>query len=232
MTTTPTACTRCGQPHPACHAHNRQGNPCRRTPEPAQTVCRYHGGASPQARAKAAQRLATAKAEAEVARLGARRDIHPADALLELVHWTAGEVDYWRTRVVLLAEEDEEALTWGTTKTKTGGDDHGTTEEAGPNVAYRMLTDASNRLANYCAAALKAGVEERRVRLAEKQGALVADVIRGILTAMFDVVVSTLRDAGQSDDAIVSALQTAWENAMPEVVPHHLRQLAAAPEGA
>lgn len=38
-----------------------------------------HPGASPQAKAKAHERLAIAKAEQEVVRLGARRDIHPAE---------------------------------------------------------------------------------------------------------------------------------------------------------
>ncbi|NUO35651.1 MAG: hypothetical protein HOQ27_11390, partial [Dermatophilaceae bacterium] len=136
---------------------------------------------------------------------------HPAEALLELVHWTAGEVDYWRARVVELADTNEDALTWGVTKTKDGGDDRGTTEEAGPNVAYRMLTDASNRLAAYAAAALKAGVEERRVRLAEKQGSLVADVIRGILTDLH--------------------LTPDQELLVATVVPNRLRQLTAT-EGA
>jgi hypothetical protein len=175
-----------------------------------------HGGASPQAKAAAERRLAIARAEAEVARLGARRDIHPAEALLELVHWTAGEVDYWRAKVVQLAETDEDALTWGVASEvhKGSGEFPGTdtTSEAAPNVAYRMLTDASNRLAAYAAAALKAGVEERRVRLAEKQGALVADVIRGILTDL--------------------NLTPEQELLVGTVVPARLRQLAAAPEGA
>ena len=199
-----------------CGAKTRNGGTCRNTPLPGTNRCRMHGGASPQAQAKAQERIAVAKAEAEVARLGARRDIHPADALLELVHWTAGEVDYWRQRVVQLADQDPDALTWGKTSetekqaTEFRGTD--TTHEAAPNVAYRMLTDASNRLAAYASAALKAGVEERRVRLAEKQGALVADVIRGILTDLH--------------------LTPEQELLVGTVVPQRLRQLAAAPEGA
>ena len=165
-----------------CGAKTRNGGTCKRSPVPGGKRCRMHGGASPQAKAAAERRLAVAAAEKEVARLGVRRDIHPAEALLELVHWTAGEVDYWRARVVEIADTDEDALTWGVTRVKDGGDDRGTTSEAGPTVAYRMLTDASNRLAAYAAAALKAGVDERRVRIAEQQGRLVADVIRGILT--------------------------------------------------
>ena len=194
-----------------CGAKTRSGGTCQRSPVPGGTRCHFHGGSSPQAQAKAQERLAVAAAEHEVVRLGARRDIHPAEALLELVHWTAGEVDYWRTKVVQLAETDEDALTWGVASEvrKGSGEFPGTdtTSEAAPNVAYRMLTDASNRLAAYAAAALKAGVEERRVRLAEKQGALVADVIRGILTDLH--------------------LTPEQELLVGTVVPQRLRQLTA-----
>jgi hypothetical protein len=44
-----------------------------------------------------------------------------------------------------------------------------------------MLVQAQDKLADYATAALKAGVEERRVRLAENQGALVAQAIRQVL---------------------------------------------------
>ena len=155
------------------------GQRCGRSATNGATVCQVHGAGSAGVKRKARQRVELANAEHEVARLGARRDIHPAEALLELVHWTAGEVDYWRHRVTQL---DDDALTWGTTRIKTGGDDRGTTEEAKPHIAYAMLERSSDRLAAYAAAALKAGVDERRIRVAEAQGALVADVIRGILT--------------------------------------------------
>jgi hypothetical protein len=140
--------------------------------------CRMHGGASPQSRAAAAARIQEAQARAAVELFAARRDIEPGPALLELVQWTAGEVDYWRQEVRLIEKND---LTWGVTRVKEGGDDRGTTREAKPAIAYVMLTDASNRLAQYAVAALRAGVAERAIRLAEQQGALVADVIRRIL---------------------------------------------------
>jgi hypothetical protein len=44
------------------------------------------------------------------------------------------------------------------TRVKEGGDDRGTTAEAKPNIAYLMLSDASNRLAPYGVAALRAAV--------------------------------------------------------------------------
>lgn len=182
------------------------GQRCQRPVVKGATVCRFHGGAARQVKAKATTRLQLANAEAEVARLGARRDIHPAEALLELVHWTAGEVDYWRTRVQQLDDDD---LTWGLTQHREGVGPEGPvnikTQEAKPHIAYTMLERASDRLASYAAAALKAGVDERRVRLAESQGALVGEVLRRILDRL--------------------ALTPEQLQLVPVVVPEELRRL-------
>lgn len=43
------------------------------------------------------------------------------------------------------------------------------------------MTESQKDLAAYATAALKAGVEERRVAVAESQGAQLAQVVRGIL---------------------------------------------------
>lgn len=179
MTTQP--CPRCGQTHTACKAHTTAGNPCKAPPVRDMAVCRVHGGASPNALQARNRRDQENAAREDAARFAARTDIHPADALLELVHYQAGIVDYWRGRIEDIKDED---LEWGVTREKTGGDDAGTTSEAAPHIAYRLLTEAQDKLAAYAAAALKAGVDERRVRLAENQGALVAQAIRGILDAL------------------------------------------------
>lgn len=166
-----------------CTAMSKQtGEQCKQWAVPGLTKCRFHGGAPRHARAAGQRRIAEAKAAAEVARLGARKDVHPAEALLDLVHWTAGEVDYWRARVVQL---EDDALTWGRTQHREGTGPEGPvdvrTDEAKPHVAYTMLERASDRLAQYAAAALKAGVDQRRVELAERQGSLVAVAVRAIL---------------------------------------------------
>lgn len=205
MTDTP--CTRCGKPHPGCTAHSkRHGGPCGKQPIKGSTVCYLHGGSARQVKAAAADRIAHATATAEAARFAARTDIHPAEALIELVHYQAGIVTYWRTRVEDVTDQD---LTWGTTKTKTGGDDHGTTQEAKPHIAYTLLVEAQDKLATYAAAALKAGVDERRVRLAETQGAAVAHAIRAILDAL---------NLTPDQQALV-----------PTIVPAQLRALTAYP---
>lgn len=176
MTTPP--CPRCGQTHTACKAHTTAGNPCKAPPVRDMAVCRVHGGSSPNALQARNRRDQENAAREDAARFAARTDIHPADALLELVHYQAGIVDYWRGRIEDVEDED---LEWGVTREKTGGDDAGTTSEAAPHIAYRLLTEAQDKLAAYAAAALKAGIDERRVKLAESQGALVAQAIRGIL---------------------------------------------------
>lgn len=144
-----------------------------------------HGGKAPQAVSAAARRVRDEEARADAARFAARTDIHPTEALLELVHYQAGIVTYWRGRV---EDVDAKDLEWGQTKHESGFGPEGpidkVTTEAVPHVAYRLLVEAQDKLAAYAAAALKAGVDERRVRLAEGQGALVAQVIRGILAAL------------------------------------------------
>lgn len=186
------------------------GKQCARYAIEGGKVCRAHGGASKQVRAAAKRRREEAKAVKAVALFAAPVDVDPSQALLDLVHWTAGEVTYWRTQVQALAGENADALTWGKTKHVEGAGAEGyvnqDTEEAAPHIAYRMLTDAQDRLAKYATAALRAGVEERRVRLAEQQGELVAGAIRAILT-----------------DLGLTAEQSAR---VPEVVPRHLRLLA------
>lgn len=204
----------CGHTHPkGCHAHTtRDGTrrPCGAPATTGLTVCYRHGGATPTAKAKAARAKTEIRAAREVARLGVKITTHPAEALIDLVHWTAGEVAYWRDVVTQLEQDGgHQALTWGVTRIKDGGDDAGTTQEAKPHAAYLMLTQASDRLASYATAALKAGVDERRVRLAEAQGALVADVIRGVLDAL-------------------NLTPQQWE-LVPTVVPAQLRLLTSNP---
>lgn len=229
----PATCPQCGLPHPRCSGHKRDGSPCGQHPMAGQRVCKMHGGASPQARAAAARRLAEEAARAAVVTLGLPVDISPTEALLEEVRWTAGHVAWLRERVQELdqqvthivepEDDDGEAelmshhpnharhgLIWGTTKVvdKGSGAEPGTdtTEAATPSIWYQLYTQERAHLVTVSAAALRAGVEERRVRLAEQQGDLVAAVIRRILHALDLTPEQTAR--------------------VPEIVPRELRLIA------
>ncbi len=188
-----------------CKARNRAGQPCGRAPILGAEVCYTHGGATPQVKAAAARRQAEKLAARDAAKavqlFGGRRDISPAEALLELVQTKAAEVWYWRARV---AEVDEDALTWGVTKVKSGGDDHGTTEEAKASVLYLQMRQAEQDLASYSAAALRAGVEQAMVNIAQQQAKQIITVLR---IAVADPRLGVTADSDIRDTVIADALR-------------------------
>lgn len=153
-------------------------------------MCTSHGGGAGQVRAAAARRVAEAEAAAELgkamATLGDRvGDVDPAKALLDEIAWTHAHVQWLRSKVQELSSDD---LVWGRTQTDQGIGPQGpvdtTTEKSGPNVWYSMYLTEREHLVKVTSAALRAGIEERRVKLAEQQGDLVAAVVNRILAAL------------------------------------------------
>lgn len=150
-----------------CTAHRRDGEQCRTHAVTGTTVCRMHGGSAPAVKAAGLRRAHEAKvkerAAREIARLIGEVPVDPASALLELVHYTAGEVSYWQACVGELQEA-------------------GTEDEAlATSPEYSLWVNARERLAQYAATCIRAGVEERHVRATEELGAQIAEVIRRIL---------------------------------------------------
>jgi|GEM_PF-1694086 len=136
------------EPHaPTCGALTRDGDPCRNPPMSGSTRCRMHGGASPQARRKAALRIAQDEAISLGRARGARRDISPAEALLELVAAKAGEVAYWDDAVAQLDPTDRAA------------------DSAEVGVLHRV----EDQLSAFSAAALRAGADRAIVAAAAQQ---------------------------------------------------------------
>lgn len=177
-----------------------------------QVVCGIHGGKSPHNKAAGARRRAEEKARKLVTTYGLKIETTATDALLDEVQWTAGHVAWLRERVQAIEQnssnsDSENPLVWGITRVKEGGEDRGTTQEAGPNVWIKLYQQERVHLVRVCAEAIKAGIEERRVKLAEEQGALVAKAINAIL-----------------NDLQLTAEQVAR---VPEIVPRHLRALAS-----
>lgn len=149
-------------------------------------------------------------------------DVRPGEALLGLVRWTAGEVEWWRRQVNELGAGE---LTWGMTKEVAGSNEGGgfgsTTLEAKPHIAYVLLVDASNRLERYASSALKAGVEERLVRVAESQGQALGGVIQRVLDGIYGALLVSLEGFPGARDAVVAG----WPVVVSEVVPRELNAL-------
>lgn len=128
-------------------------------------------------------------------RYNTRKDVTPTQALLEEVKWTAGAVDYLRARI---DELDPHAMWQGPVKVKSkhhtrddgvGGHVHGQghvaelTQDHGLRVhtLWTMLMREREHLVTVSATAIRVGLEERQVKLAEDQGRIVAAVIKAVL---------------------------------------------------
>lgn len=184
MTDEPMSCERCGEPHVRCAGHRKtDGRPCQQPPMRDQAVCRKHGGKAPQNLAAAARRREQRVAVLAVESFGLPRVVDPHTALLEELHRTAGAVQ-WLGAVV--ADIDQGALVWGKVKETKGtqlekGTDNGVTHAAGPNAFVELWQRERKHLVLVAKECLAAGIEERRVRLAESAGQQLASVVRAVL---------------------------------------------------
>jgi len=199
--------------HPYSKNHLKfPGERCRQGVMKGQTLCIAHGGRIKKNIMAAERRATEVRARQLVETYGRKIETTATEALLEEVQWTAGHVAWLRERVqeieagAAAAEDGEHPLVWGTVRRKSGGEDWGETQEAAPSVWLKLYQAERAHLVKVCSEALRAGIEERRVKLAESQGALVAQVIRAILGDL---------DLSVEQQALV-----------PDVVPRHLRALA------
>ena len=162
----------------------RSGAQCKRSPVPGATVCVKHGGGAPQVQAAAKRRLVEMQAAAAAQTIGLPVETSPQQALIDEVQRAAGMVAYYGARVEEIANENPNRLINGTTKIENReGFQAGRTStvETVPNVWLTLWNEERDRLARVSTAAIRAGIEERRVELAEHQGLMIAAVIRRIL---------------------------------------------------
>lgn len=182
-----------------CTGHKADGTRCGRWPVAGGTVCPKHGGAAPQVKARAAVR-------AEVLRWGLDAElVDPGETLLKLVAQSAA-------RAARYAEELEELVAESPNlRSALIAEAHGEFGPVGEYVRGLATLEATerDRCATFATKAIAAGLAERQVRLAERQGALIADVLRAVLDDPA---------WGLSDDQKRKA---------PDIIRAHIRAIAA-----
>lgn len=167
------------------------------TPHKGVGRCRDHGGNTASHMQAARLQMAQEAAQA----FGGRRDVHPAEALLELVQTKAQEVEFWR---MLVSRLEEGEMTWGVSKVEEGvtvGFEDGSpivgdkvTKEAKPHVFLVQLREAERDLANYAKASISAGAEQSLVAFAQLQASRVFGAMQRLVSDS-RVVISGDRDA-------------------------------------
>jgi hypothetical protein len=164
-----------------CTAKKTDGTICQAYAIRGSNVCRVHGGSAPAVKAAAERNVELEAARRQLAALGEPEDIDPGQALLRLIAWKYGEVQWLRDQVRTMPASE---LAWGKTQEDKGIGPQGvvdmTTTKAAPSVWWTLLRQSEDQLADYSTRALKAGIAERQIRLAEGQGDLVAGVVRRI----------------------------------------------------
>jgi hypothetical protein len=180
-----TTCPKCGHEHDPtrCNGHNRAGQQCGRNPMRGTTVCRAHGGASPQVKAAAEQRQASAAAERAVSQLVWRglADASPVKDPVDLLARLAGvlehAVDVMGTRLNDL-------------QGKVGAGEH-LTQLRAEVVLLEKLLGHLRAVARDLAAL---GIAERQVELAAGQADIVVAAVRAGLAALGPELLPDQRD--------------------------------------
>ena len=177
-------CPNCqpGEPCPKhCGSRLRQtpGGLCKRTKGQGTDHvgignCDRHGGSTATHRTGANK----VKADRAVATFGLPREVDPHTALSEEVWRTAGHVAYLAEMVRLL--EGDDAL--------KQLDVSGKFEK--PSVWLEIYWTERKHLTAVCKAAIDAGVEERKVRLLEGMGDVLASVIRNVASDLLAALVA------------------------------------------
>lgn len=179
-------CEKCGEVHPGCAGHKKAtGKPCGKDPIKGGTVCTHHGGRAPQVEKAAKRNLAKQEVVKAAARLGGSIDANPIDVLLEQVREAAANVTVLRDwiREMLKIDVDHSgaiAIPEQVVYFEKGG----THVPAAPHIMVTLYNQERDRLVKYAKLCLDAGVEERRVQLAELQGRRLSEVVKAAVEAM------------------------------------------------
>jgi hypothetical protein len=165
-------------------------------------VCAMHGGNTKAARAKAdrvmaemeAKFLMKREATKLLKRLGGRLDIDPVDAIFECVQESAANVAVLRSYVEKLDIEvaDDGAIVFP--EKEIEWDKGGTYVPARIHAIVDLYNQERDRLVKFSKFAIDAGLDERKVRVAESQAQELGRAFAATLDAMADRLPQDVRE--------------------------------------
>lgn len=193
-----------------CAAKSKQsGERCKRAAIVGGTTCKLHGSGTRAAREAAQRNVEAQEVQARMVTLGIPVDVDPTTALLEEVRHTAGHVAWLRAEVQAL---DPDLLTWGKAQHEEGIGPEGpidkTTHKAAAPVVYELYMRERKHLAEVAALALRAGVQERQIALAEAQALQIVGVYQRALAS----ITLTPEQQTQAREAITRELRALDQN--------------------
>lgn len=152
--------------------HHTTGERCRKWPIRGATVCTSHGGAAPQVRAKAAERVAEQKFDDTMRRELARLDVEPVDDPLTALSLLAGQA---------VAFKDALAERVNALKSFRYEDMRGAEQLRSEMALWERALDRCER---FCTSMARLGLDERRAKVEERQVELVKDALAAALADM------------------------------------------------
>lgn len=168
----PMECSRCGQPHGGCRGHNRAGNPCGKPPKKGQRVCGNHGGDSPQALAAADRRIKIRELEANINAILVKDGVTRIDDPFELMAQVAAEARDFKDALANRLAAIESI--------RYKASESGTEQLRAEVLLYERALD---RTAKFLDILMKSSFEERRVRISEDTGRLIAAAFQQFIGA-------------------------------------------------
>lgn len=164
-----------------CGAKKKNGDICRAPALKGGVRCARHGGKTPAAREAALERVKQEQAESAVKTLGLvgkYPDVHEFDTLRLELRRSSAVVTWLEAEVGNLNKQE---LVWNVTEDIDGMDGHGAIEKKTraltPHPLWEMLLKEREHLVKVSAAALKIGIDERRIQLQERDAAALLGVI-------------------------------------------------------
>jgi hypothetical protein len=124
------------------------------TDHPGYGPCKLHGGSTPTHTTRAVRQMVEAELMTNTDGFGTKLNVGPDEALLNAIAEAAGNVECLRSHL-----------------------DHPYTDDGRVSIRAGLYAEWLDRLVNYSQLALRTGIAERQVRIAERQGRHLAEVL-------------------------------------------------------